>query len=514
MDDVAIINRSVAIALITLLLSGCYELCYDPSRSGIAPSTPGSVWAGKPLKIPHTEASSVSLSDLSATMPLLTLIDIALENNPATQASWYGARAAAYGLRASTAAYYPTIDLVGSISSVNTTVGGRGGGGNITTTAGGTAIAGGNAAGTITNGTNSPTPGRNGSGVCQDNLFSKIVINYLLLDFGGRDAQVELARQMLYAADWQHNRTVQQVLITVITAYTAFLGNEALAAASEQNLQDALVALEAAQKMQRAGLATNTDVLQAQATVAQRQLTVAQSSGAVKTALGQLVIAIGLPPETQLSVETLPHKLPVVDVFADISSLYEVAKKHRPDLGIAEAIVKQQQEQKIISYSQGMPILVAKSVLSRTHFYPTPNLDGHDNSATLEVDFPLFAGFFYLNQQRQLSEQVNQAVANLNLQLSQVALDVVINYYAFTTAVAVLPSSEAYLQYSDSAYRSILSKYKAGTASILDVLNALTVLSDARAQSALSRTQWATALANLAYATGTLADTSVHWSSE
>lgn len=495
--------------MLLISLSGCYEFSYDPSCSGISPSTPGSVWEGKPIKIPETE-TSVSLSDLSATMPLLKLIDIALENNPATQVSWYGARAAAYGLRASTAAYYPTIDLVGSISSVNTTVGGRGGG-NITTTAGGTAIAGGNAAGTITNGTGSPMPGRNGSGVSQDNLFSKIVINYLLLDFGGRDAQVELARQMLFAADWQHNRTVQQVLITVITAYTAFLGNEALAAASEQNLQDALVALEAAQKMQRAGLATNTDVLQAQATVAQRQLSVVQNSGAVKTALGQLAIAIGLPPQTQLSVETLPHRLPVIDVFADISSLYEIAKKHRPDLGIAEAVVKQQQEQKLISYSQGMPTLVAKSVLSRTHFFPTPNLDGHDNSATLEVDFPLFAGFFYLNQQRQLREQVNQAVANLNLQLSQVALDVVTNYYAFTTAVALLPSSEAYLQYSDSAYHSILSKYKVGTASILDVLNALTVLSDARAQNAVSRTQWATALANLAYATGTLADTSIHW---
>jgi outer membrane protein TolC len=44
-------------------------------------------------------------------------------------------------------------------------------------------------------------------------------LNYLLFDFGGRDASLELAQQSLQAADWTHNSTLQSVLLTAVQSY-------------------------------------------------------------------------------------------------------------------------------------------------------------------------------------------------------------------------------------------------------------------------------------------------------
>jgi len=67
------------------------------------------------------------------------------------------------------------------------------------------------------------------------------------------------------------------------------------------------------------------------------------------------------------------------------------------------------------------------------------------------------------------------------------------------------------VEYSQRAFKGFIAQYKTGTASILDVLTALTTLSNARAQLVLIRTQWATSLANLAFSVGILKDTGGQW---
>ena len=47
-----------------------------------------------------------------------------------------------------------------------------------------------------------------------------------------------------------------------------------------------------------------------------------------------------------------------------------------------------------------------------------------------------------MNQQRQLRAQIEEALANLDVQLATVSTQVVTNYYAFTSAEAALPSAK------------------------------------------------------------------------
>jgi len=498
-------NKKILIPLLHLLLSGCNPLAYEPEVVGDSPSSPATPWQTRPFKLAEPAPLPFTAEDLSSTMPLSKLLDIALFNNPSTRASWNAARAAAFGVQVSKSLYYPAIAYTGTLNAENSTIGLASGTNNST--------AQGNAISNIGQAANTSGTTVSGTALSPDiyTSFNELTANYLVLDFGGRDAKVELARQTLYAANWEHNFTMQQVMLSVLTNYTSYIGNKGLVEADIQDLHDAEVALQAAKKMHAAGLTTMTDVLQALSAVEMAKLNLIQAQSAEKTSFAEMLIAIGLPPDTDVSVEQLPQKLPVIEVEGNVSTLFELAKQKRPDIGAAIAAVQEQQADFKIAYSSGLPTLSLNGVLSKLHYFRTPIRDGHDNSISLEVNFPVFQGFFYINQEKQIRAQVQEALANLDVQIATVAIQVVTNYYAYVSAVAALPSAEALLDYSQRAYKGLLLQYKTGTSSILDVLTALTTLSNARAQLVVTRTQWAASLANLAFSVGILGDTSGYW---
>jgi len=483
--------RNVILLGLLSLLSSC-EPFYDPVANNDVSCSRGTAWQGDPIVVKKTVENPYTAADLTQTMPLSLLLDMALYNNPSTRASWNAARASAYAYRAALSPYYPTLGYVGSLNAQANT-------GSTFATAGAGIVS------TTTTNTTTPPP------AYTTNLSNDLNLSYILLDFGGRNATAELARQTLYASNWQHNYTMQEVMLSVLDAYTNYIGNQGLVVAYEENLKDAQVSLDAAKVMHKAGLSTLTDVLLAQSNLEQTRTSLIQAQGAEQTALGDVLITVGLPPDTEISLENLPQKLPVIEISGNISSLLETAKQNRPDLGIAIAAIKQQEAELAISYSTSMPILTANANWNQIRFISPKKPSGYNSTAFLEVNFPIFQGFFFMNQQRQIRAQIEEALANLDVQVAAISTQVVTNYYAFTSAEAALPSAEASLEYSQRAFRGVLVQYKTGTSSFLDVITAETVLNNARAQLVLTRTQWAASLANLAFSVGVLNDTGGRW---
>ncbi|MBW2203602.1 MAG: TolC family protein [Deltaproteobacteria bacterium] len=136
---------------------------------------------------------------------LAQLVDVALRINPSTKVAWERARSAAAQWGVARGDYYPTIS--GDVSG---------------------AAAGGSARGVL---------GQVG-----------VSLNYLLLDFGGREASVESARQALAAANWNHNQVIQDVLRNVPQAYYEYIGYKAQVRASEASLKEALTSLDSTEQ--------------------------------------------------------------------------------------------------------------------------------------------------------------------------------------------------------------------------------------------------------------------------
>lgn len=470
--------------ILLLVLSGCCELDYDPSFYGDAPGSPGSE-KEQSFRYRETFVKPYTEEDLSKTMPLYKLLDIALYNNPNTRFSWYAARAAAYAYKVSLAPYYPTVTYEGDLTDQK---------GN-----GSASVNGNNTIVTTTSTGNVVT------------LFNQVTGSYLLFDFGGRDAEAQFTWQMLMAANWQHNLAMQTVMLSVLNAYTSYIGNVALVKADELDLKDAEMALQAAVKMHQAGVATLTDVLSAQSTLEQFRFNLEQAKGAEKTSKAELLIALGLDPTTCICLDSLPDDLPVIEIGGNICALIELAKQKRPDIGAAIAQVKEQQAQLIIARSSGLPQFVVNTSTNSINFLKPGHPTLYNTTVQLNWSTPIFQGFYYVNLQNQIKAQIQEALANVDVTVANVVTGVVVNFYAFKTAEAALPSARALLESSSRAYRGMLSQYKVGASSILDVVNSLTTLSNARAQEITTRTQWAAGLANLAFSVGILTDDSGDW---
>lgn len=487
-----------ALLLILLSATSCSELAYDPSVNDNAPASPAAEYRSS-FKIRDTTAPTFDAGDLSKEMTLSKLLDIALYNNPSTRASWQAARAAAFNYRSALSNYYPAIDYSGNLTVQNTNGSAGFSDGTDDVLSAPTSLI-------ASNSSNTPPT--------LTTLFDAVTATYLLFDFGGRDAQAELALFTLEQANWQHNLTMQQIMLAVINAYTTYLGNKALVKAYEQTLKDAEVALEASKKMRQAGLSTLTDVLSAQTAVEQMRLNLEQSRGAEKTAFADLLILLGLPAETSLCIVDLPEKLPVVEITGTICSLLELAKESRPDIGAAIAVVKQQEAQLGIAYSAGLPTITLSGSASKLRYLKPQRKSIVDQNISIEWNYPIFQGYYYVNQQKIAQAEIERSLALLDATISQVETGVVTNYYAFITAEAGIPASAAALEYSQRAYRGFVAQYKVGASSIIDVLNSLTILSNARSQYVLTRVQWAASLANLAFSVGVLKDVELSWQEE
>jgi outer membrane protein TolC len=433
------------------------------------------------------------------------LIDVALRNNPDTRVTWQNARSAAFLWRASRSTLYPTVNLSEQLLFQKITGAGIGGGigaanatGIVNTgDANNNIIVGGGGTGSVSNATSS-------NSVYNQWLITTISLSYLMLDFGGRMASIEAARQALFNADWTHNRQVQTVILNVLTFYYKHLEARALLSARALDLKEAKENMESAQEQFDAGVVTIVDVLQARSAYVNIQYQMEQLRGQTKTTLGQLATAMGMPANAQFEVVPLPEDLQVDKVHKDIDELIATAKSQRPDLAAAEANWKALEADVTVAWSAGMPTLMANSLMQNTDNINTSFQDSRYYSGSIILNVPIFSGFYYVNQTRSARANAAAAFAKWKSQEDNALLEVVISYADFSTAVQQIKFADENYTFASQAYEAALANYKFGVNTILDVLSAEAALSNARAQKIQSRTFWIISLTNIAYAIGTL----------
>lgn len=480
--------RTILLMLLTFpLFSSC--LPRDPSKTGAAPRARGCEWVPTCYmrKEVSVKAQNCPLPDLSQKLDLLQLVDVALWNNPETKRTWATARAAAFNLGMQKSTLYPAVNLQEVFITTKQNFGQNSTNANVVSS--GSSVGFGGAGG--------------GTGVF-DILETNLMVTYLIWDFGGREANIEAARQMLYAADWKHNWTLQTVINNVLDAYYAFITARAMYIASLSNLEDSKVTLEATEQMLFSGVKTIADVLQAKANYSGVVVKVEQAYGNLKTGMGKLARQLGLKADSELNVELEPEELPLDKVRDSVENLMTMAKEHRPDLAAMQSLLLQKEAQLRVAQSESLPTL-ATGFQAENFLYFNPCVsNGNVYSTGFLLSVPIFQGFYHLNQIRKAKAEIQVAYADLLNKEEDIFLEVLVAYYDFQTAIETVKHSEEYLKYSKQNYDVASANYKQGTGTIIDLLNAMETLADARAQKIQARSQWLTSLANIAYSTGTI----------
>ncbi|MFC2076316.1 TolC family protein [candidate division KSB1 bacterium] len=392
---------------------------------------------------------------------------LALANNPATRGSWAATRSAAANLGSRKGAYYPRLsgDFDWGITE-GSAVGGQ-----------------------FTFGQKSYQPS-----------FS---LNYLLFSSGMRGADVDEARQRLYAANWTHNATVQSVVLQVEQAFYQYQYAKALRLARLAGVEEARANLKAAEQRRQAGLATVADVLQAQTNLSQAQLSLQSIEGDIQALRGALATAMGLPANAPYDIDTLPEILPVREVSAEVEELIRQAQVSRPDLAAARAQVLQAEAHTRSVKAYGRPSLSLRAGTGRIYYYNRDEINKTSNVG-ISAGISLFTGFS--NQYNLMKAQADAGIAAERFEdlRQRVVLDVWTSYYDLKTAEQQLKTSADLLESATESQVVAAERYQTGVGSILELLSAQAALENARAQSLQAKTNWFLSLARVAYDTGSL----------
>jgi outer membrane protein TolC len=477
-----------------LLLVACGvvqpKLATDPNA--LTPPTATKPWAPEEAtRIPGGKATLDAFSGRSAPSPALIqpgqvydlpkLIDLAQQTNPETRATWQGTRAAAARLGIAEGAYLPTLSAIGMASYAHLPDYDMTG------------------------------PFLVGTGVLEPLLR----LDWLLLDFGRRTADVDSAAQTLLAANLQFNRKQQSVIFAVQKSYFAFDASRARVAARETALKAAVAVEQATGIRSRAGLASVTDTLLARQVVLQQQFDIDSARRDVHAAEAQLAQAIGISPASLPEVASfsslpLPQGLP-----GSVDSLLQQAVSTRPDLAAKFAEVRAREADLERASADYLPKLSANGFLGRayreldsinlgpngTTFYPKKTTAG----IGVQLSWELFEGFIRDNRVREAKARRDQARADLDaLQLASQA-EVWTAYADFQSALSQHQFAVALVATTKSGYDSALTGYGSGITSFVDLLAAERDYARALAVEVDTRAAILDSAAALAFAVGTSA---------
>lgn len=457
-----------------LLFQGCdIKGANDPFA--YAPKTSHSVWtpppkAQKRLPIDEMQSDLEDYTEFSKEKPLslAEIIDISLYYNPSTKQSWANARisAAEYGqslqnefLQANVEGSYTRMRFAQFTGPIRSII--------YETIAGG-----------------------------------ELQLTYLILDFGQTRTTSEAALQSLYNADWSHNSQIQLTIQTLMNDYYNYLYQKQLLYATEQDVVNAKVSLDATEESFQRGLSDVSDIVQAKTSYLQQKLNVVTQKQSLHDAYTQLINDMGLPPNKPLFFQDYPDKIETFELES-LDQLILKANRNRPDLLAAEAEVKSSELSFKAARLKNFPTINGEFDIGRNYYSPG-GTDKYNFTATVSLDYPLFQGFFIENTIKQARATLEDSKA----QLEQVQLSIIQEVSNYRSDVGFaresLQYAEAYLESAEEDYKVNLSKYKVGTGTIVDLINAQTAVADARAKLATAKNSWYTSVANLAYATGIL----------
>jgi outer membrane protein len=469
------VRKAAALLFAAAAASGCSLLPKKSVQDAVA-AAPNEPWT-PPAAAAMPQAAPAPAPQIpeeytkpGTTLSLGQLVDVALKNNPATREAWFAARAAAAEVGSKRSLYFPYVEVDGILErQKQSAVGGQ-------------------------------------FTFLQTTYGPAIAATWLLFNFGAREAEVEEATRILYAADWTHNAAIQDVVLSVAQAYYQYLNAKAQVAAREANLAEARSNLAAAEERHRAGVATIADVLLARTSASQSELALQIVQGQVQVIRGALATAIGVDATVAVDVGSLPEELPLDAVKKGVDELIAKAVVERPDLA-AQRFRALAAESRIRSSAvDGLPTLSLDASGNRT-FYSRPGVPDPFSTnwaGAISLRIPVFRGFDTAYQVQKAREEAELAKASAERTEDQVILDVWSSYYGVQTAAQTVLTTRDLLASARQSNDVAEGRYRAGVGSILDLLTAQTAYADARSQEAQARSLWFLAMAQLAYATGVL----------
>ena len=493
----------LALLSVLALLAGCATSSLDlaPAAPNV-PWTPttsssGEIVAGAPAAANAPTSSSYVLPsntkaagqapapailDKSHSYTLAELIDLAQSHNPSTRVAWENARDAALAAGIAKAAYLPSLSasVVGAYQT--------------------------------------------GGDVSLHGSISAISVQWLLFDFGERNAHVSAAEQVSVMANIGFTAAHQELIYKVALAYYTRMAAQARVGTAEKALRNAKEVQAAAESRYAQGVGTIVEVAQARQGTAQGELAQVQARGQAQDGYVALLAAMGISPLTQIKLTDLGERKFSPSLIGPVDEIVTEALARRPDVLSAYAA----HEASLAKLRAAQAAFMPKVFLSATGSYssdtlaistlpglgqgpsqvpPTlniPTTTHYGATVLLGLTVPIYDG----GLRRALEGQARAGEAKTNAALEQIrdeaTREIVGAANRVRTSLSALDAADALASASQITFDAALDAYRHGVGSITDTTRAETALLEAQNASTDAYSAALSSAATLALAAGTL----------
>lgn len=340
----------------------------------------------------------------------------------------------------------------------------------------------------------------------QDQTAAQLSLNWLLYDFGAREANVNNAQALLKAAEASRDGTALSVYMQAVEAYYQWFAARSTRDAATDAVKAAEETLKAAERRLSLGNATREDVLQARTSLSQARLSLIRAEGDLANATGAVSIALGLKANASLPLKEPARARPDGATPPQLETLLNEAEQKRPDLVAQSARVLAAQAEADRVRGAGLPTL---SFFAKDQITQDSSNSSNGGSFGLSLSWSVFSGFRDRNNTRSAEYQID-IEKNEEERLRQAASQEIWQAWQnLKTTSATITATDDLADSSSEAYKGALARYQAGLGTLLNVLDSQSKLASARQQQASALYDWQIARIRLARVVGSLNLTSL-----
>lgn len=413
----------------------------------------------------------------SRTYDLPGLIELSLCNNPYTRAAWFRVMASRASVGVAKSSYYPTINVIAS-----------GGYSQI------------------------PYPTQSGPlSVNSLSISPGIQLEYLLLDFGRRKADVRRTVALLQAANLESSRKFQEVLYAVQQSYFAHTAAISQQQAAESNLKLSQTINDMVQAQLSSGLATQPELLLAQKTLSQAKFDLSVADRNANVTLGNLRTAAGLDANAPIRISSPSRDVSLRSLSSNVDKLIEQALAKRPDLAARMADVRASSAATDRARAEFLPKLALEGNYNSYSFgFHAKQGDtaatsfGNYNQAGgfLVMSWDLFDGFERVEKVKKRQAEESEARANAETTRLTATRDVWTVYNDSLKSRQRVEYADSLLDSAKANLDSTQASFQNGLATITELLSSQSALTAALFERAGAEADYLTSLASLSLAMG------------
>jgi len=338
-----------------------------------------------------------------------------------------------------------------------------------------------------------------------DNYSAGLTVTQPIFAGGAIPARINAGRLRALMADQAVRTAVQETAYAAQSGYYTVLLDQHLYAIADDAVKSAKAHLADVKQKHNAGVASSYDVLRAEVELSNFTAIFIQRRNAINVSKANLIKAMGVSQDSSF---VLSDKLVYVPVNITIEDAVASAYRHRPDLVGKELGIKQQKELLVISQSSFYP-----TVGAYYHNYLTkPN---SHNAMIVEWDsgwnygviasLPLFDGFAREGSVITQKARLKQSQIDLVDAEETALLELTKATLSIEDAAEFVDSQKLNLSRAEEGLRLVETGYRQGVNTLIEVVDAQTALTIARANYYQSIYSHVAAKLYLQKAMGTLA---------